>query len=297
MKMPAETADSLPAEPQNRALGQDLAAVGFLIAKGLACALPKNMRYGLARWIGRATGHLLTEKRRAVQTNLKILLGNDVSGLEQKTDEIFENFALTLCDFVNPRNVTYELTGLENLGSTASTQEGVLFITFHLGHWDLGARILCDKGWKLTAIYQSYSSAFLQKVIQANRPEKLHYLPVGQGAAFGAMSALVKGEGVAVIGDKAFGEPGEPTSFLGGTVLWPKGPYLLASRSAAWVVPGVVVRVSPGHYKGLLDKPIRVSKESTTQAADLSNHVAERLAHYLRTYPTQWYRFEKFWMD
>jgi len=293
----AENAAHPEVEPQNRELGQNLAAVGFLIAKGLAWALPKKTRYVLARWIGRTMGRRLTEKRRLVRTNLAILLGPDVPDLERKTDELFENFALTLCDFMNPRGVTYEVEGLENLGSAVSAREGVLFITFHLGHWDLGARILCDKGWKLTAIYQSYSSAFLQKVIQANRPKNLNYLPVGQGAAFGAMSALAKGEGVAVIGDKAFGEAGEPMPFFGGTVLWPKGPYLLAARAATWVVPSVIVRVSPGHYKGLVEKPVRVSGESTAQAADLSSHVAGCFARYLRSYPTQWYRFEEFWVD
>jgi len=288
----------LTAEAPRHPFKQNCGAVGFLLAKGLARILPATIRYSLARKLGRATGRLFQERRRDVQANLKRLLGPDVPNLEEKTDELFENFALTLCDFMNPRDVRYDVEGFEDLQQAVAPNEGVLFITFHLGHWDLGARILCEKGWTLTAIYQSYASAFLQKVVQAGRPEALHYLSVGQGAAFGAMSALARGEGVAVIGDKAFGEPGEPIPFLNGTTLWPKGPYVMGARAASWVVPGLVVRVAPGRYKGLLEKPIRVPRGPAGQVAtDLSKRVAECFAGYLRSYPTQWYRFERFWIE
>ena len=277
---------------------QNCGAIGFLFAKCLARLLPQKARYGLARFTARVSARLFKKTKLEVQANLKKLLGPNVPDLEEKTDELFENFFLTMCDFMNPRGVTYEVEGLGELRQAVSKDEGVLFITFHLGHWDLGARILCEKGWSLTAIYQSYASAFLQKVVHAGRPQALRYLPVGQGAAFGAISALSKGEGVAVIGDKPFGEPGEPVPLLGGTVLWPKGPYVLGARAAAWVVPGLVVRTAPGRYRGFLEKPIRVPKGPTARvAAELSARVAEHFADYLRTYPTQWYRFERFWIE
>jgi KDO2-lipid IV(A) lauroyltransferase len=291
------TNEPLPEGPSRVGI-QNAAAAGFLIAKGMAKVLPQALRYRLAKGLGALVGRLMTGTRRQVQANLKVLLDADAPDLEKKTDELFENFALTMCDFMNPRGVTYDVEGFEYLDKTVSAGEGVIFITFHIGHWDLGAHILCDRGWKLTVIYQSYASSFLQKVIQAGRPETLRYLPVGQGAAFGAISALSKGEGVAVIGDKTFGEEGEPQALLRGTVLWPKGPYVLAARAAQWVVTGVVARMAPGHYKIFLEKPIRVPQGPVAQvAADLSDQVAGRFGHALRTYPTQWYRFERFWLE
>lgn len=289
-----EQADVAP--PRPTPVWQNLAALSLLTAKWTICSLRKSARYRVVRWIGRFASCILRKRRHAVFNNLQVVLQNQPALWERKTTEVFENFALTLCDFLNPKDITYEVTGSEHLEALRGSRQGVLFVTFHLGHWELGAKILCEKGWLMTAVYQPYMSHLFQRVIDQHRHPRLQLLPVGRGAAFGSVAALAKGEGVALIGDKAFGEPGQPISMMGQTVLWPRGPYLLAARSGAIVVPSLVVRVRPGHYKGFVDKPIPVRKGSLRDAAELSQKVARFFETHLRMHPEQWYRFEPFWI-
>jgi KDO2-lipid IV(A) lauroyltransferase len=230
------------------------------------------------------------EKRRAVLANLTRL--NLWSGQRFKVDLVFENFGQTLADFLTQRPVSIRVEGREKAEEARRQGRGVIFLTSHLGNWELGGRILADWEWPVTAVYRPYQSPTMQNFIQRRRSPHLQYLAVGQGAAKGIVRVLERRETVAILGDRPFGEEGVPVSLCGGTILLPRGPFLFSCRYNVPLIPGFVFRARPGIYRAVVEDPLWPNGQG---AQELMERLARILERYLALYGEQWYCFEPVW--
>jgi Kdo2-lipid IVA lauroyltransferase/acyltransferase len=232
-------------------------------------------------------------KWRTVEANLAVI--EAWTGRRTRPDEVFENFAVTLSDFLSQAPVDVVVEGRERAEKARSAGRGVIFLTSHLGHWELGGRILSDWGWPATAVYKPYRSRVMQRFIQKRRAAGLNYLAVGRGAAAGVAQVLQRGENVALLGDWPFGEEGVPAVVCGRPAKLPRGPLLFACRYGAPVVPAFVVREAPGRYRALVEEPLWPGGKTPRDVDDLVRRVAGVLETYFSAYTGQWYCFERFW--
>jgi len=232
-----------------------------------------------------------------VKKNLSHIPNLPKNQLEDSARRVFENFALTLCDFFHPEEleVSFSNGSRENIEQARQRGRGAVLVTFHMGHWELGGRMLGQWGWPVTAIYQPYRSSYLQRIIQTHRAPGIAYVPVGQGAATTAMEVLRRGEIVAVLGDRPFGERGLPVQLLGRRVRWPRGPVLLAIRAKAAITVAVVVREKPGGYVIMAEPPLMARGASYQEVERLTQSLADSFGKLVQKFPDQWYRFEPLW--
>lgn len=252
-----------------------------------------HRRHRVAKRCGRLTRLLALPKWRAVQENLDVI--NKWAGTHYSPDQVFENFAVTLSDFLSQAKVTVEVEGREKAEEARRHGHGVIFLTSHLGHWELGGRVLADWGWPATAIYKPYGSVLMQKFIQRRRAPGLKYLAVGKGAAFGVTRALNHHETVAFLGDRPFGEDGAIVTMCGRKARLPRGPFLFACRHQAPVIPGFVLREKPGFYRAVVEDPIWPTGEGPESAEELLRKTAKVLENYISRHGDQWYCFEPAW--
>ena len=166
-----------------------------------------------------------------------------------------------------------------------------MILTFHVGHWELGARTLSEWGWPVTAVYQEYQSRSFQKLIESKRAPKVRYISVGAGAARGVTDALKHGEIVAMLGDHAFGEEGIPVQLLGQEILWPKGPALLALRENVPIVAALVYRHEGRNYRAVVEEPIYPHGHTRAEIHRLVQEIADKFGRFLPDHLAQWYRF------
>src|SRR5690349_13325010 len=111
-------------------------------------------RHNTAKSLSRLTRFLAPPKWRAVQDNLDVI--NKWAGTRYNPGQVFENFAVTLSDFLSQAKVSVEVEGRERAEEARRQGRGVIFLTSHLGHWELGGRILADWKWPATAVYKPY---------------------------------------------------------------------------------------------------------------------------------------------
>ena len=182
----------------------------------------------------------------------------------------------------------------KKLEKAREKNKGVLVLTFHMGHWELGARTMSQWGWPVTAVYQPYKNKKFKEVIESRRAPGVNFVAVGENAASGVREALKRGDMVAMLGDHPFGEAGMPVNLLGHRVLWPKGPVLLAVREKCPIVVAVVIRTKLGSYTALIEDPLYPRSKSRDEVERLVQEVADKFGKFLRQYPTQWYRFRSF---
>ena len=80
---------------------------------------------------------------------------------------------------------------------------------------------------------------------------------------------------------------------------FPFGPFRIAQASGAPIFPVFVLQDEDGRYRTIVEEPIRVPQARGEAAhaavlAGLATFVA-RMEATIRAYPTQWYRFARFW--
>lgn len=252
-------------------------------------------RYLWARRISRTAPWITPAKWRAVESNLSVI---NAWGTSRFTSpQVFENFAATLSDFLSGAPIAVRVEGREKAEEARQKGRGVIFLTSHLGHWELGGKILTDWGWPVTAIYKPYRSAAMQRFIQNRRAPGLRYLAVGKGAAAGVGQVLHRRESVVFLGDRPFGEEGSRVSLFGRPARLPRGPFLFACRYGAPIVPGFVVRDGPALYRGVVEDPLWPDGAGSDAVDDLLARVARVLEKYIARYADQWFCFEPVWNE
>jgi KDO2-lipid IV(A) lauroyltransferase len=126
-------------------------------------------------------------------------------------------------------------------------------------------------------------------------------IPVDR-SPFGFLPVLRALEGnmcVAIQGDRDVSGTGRTMPFFGKTASFPIGPFRIAQSSGAPVFPVFVLQEEDGRYRTIVEEAIRVPPARGAAAdeavvAGLAKFVA-RMEATIRAYPTQWYRFERFW--
>lgn len=256
--------------------------------------IPMAIRLPLISFMGSVFGRTAPHMRNALISNLQDILDYDADQASSAADEAFGNFAVTLHDFFNPHGIVIDVPDRERIEAVRREHGGVLVLTFHLGHWELGARTMQSWGWPVTAVYQPYKNPRFKKLIEESRAPGVTFLPVGGQAARGVRDALKNGGVVAMLGDFPFGEDGEPVNLLGHRVLWPRGPVILAVRGGTPIVIAVIVREGPRRYRAIVEDPL-IPKDTTLAEVDrLVQEVANKFGKVVARHPTQWYRFRPF---
>lgn len=266
-------------------------ALGLSAASRITAALPEAPRYRWAGALGRGVSRLFPSKQIAVQNNVARI--NAFYGTRFRAKRVFENFGMTLADFLGGQKVDLRIEGRERAEAARARGKGTIILTTHLGNWELGGRVLSEWGWPVTAVFQPYRSKSMQKFIQTKRAPGLDYLAVGRGAAHGIAKVLRRQGTVAMLADRPFGEDGGWVSVCGGPMRFPRGPFLFASRMGAPILPGFALMERPGHYRAVVEEALW--PEGPDPVQNLMDKMAQVLGKYVATHGDQWYCFEPLW--
>lgn len=272
---------------------EPLWALGLSGLSAAVRGLPRRPRYAAAAALGRAVSRMFPEKRAAVERNLAVI--NAWAGTRFRAERVFENFGMTLSDFLGRPPERIAVEGREKAEAARRAGRGAIFLTSHLGNWELGGRILAEWGWPVTAVFQPYRSPTMQRYIQNRRAPGLSYLAVGKGAALGVSRVLDRREAVAMLADRPFGETGERVTLCGRPARLPRGPFLFAARSGAPLVPGFVLMEGPGRYRTVVEEPMWPSGKGHAAVQILLDKMAQVLGKYIAQHGEQWYCFEPVW--
>ncbi len=140
---------------------------------------------------------------------------------------------------------------------------GCIYVTPHLGAWDLGAHGLVRHARALLVYAKAQHSQAIDDMTNAQR-ERLGYRVVmarhrDRTAAVAVLRALREGASVGLMADqKPADEEALPARFLGHVVRCHRGAAVFAGRSRAQVVPGLCVRRRAGVNVLFVGRPIAI---------------------------------------
>jgi lauroyl/myristoyl acyltransferase len=218
--------------------------------------------------------------------------------------EVFTYPRLTLRDMEE----CYPLDGQEHLDAARDSGRGVMILLSHLGANQMIMPALGFRGYRINQIsraaqaendeYQGrHLSPLFRKIINLQRSyeESLpaQHLDVTRGPRQ-VFRKLKANEIVAVAGDGRYGTEWRPHTFLGRPATFSPGPWLIAHRTGAPLLPTFVLRPQRGcRCQVIIEPPLALPYETDSEAflqAGLDAYV-HRLESYFYRYPWQYVPF------
>lgn len=158
-------------------------------------------------------------------------------------------------------------------------QGGCIYVTPHLGAWDLGAHGLVRAAGRLLVYAKAQHSAAIDAITNQQR-ERLGYQVLlarhgDRTAALAALRALRAGASLGLMADqKPADEEAVPARFLGHHVACHRGPGVLARAARVQVVPGLCVRRRAGVNVLIVGRPLQPRDEAATIQAVMDRYSA-----------------------
>jgi KDO2-lipid IV(A) lauroyltransferase len=199
-------------------------------------------------------------------------------------------------DNVN-RVVIYD--GFENFDRARQRGKGVLFLTGHLGGWELSSFVHSLQGNPLQIVMRGLDNPYVDRLVQRYRT--LHGNTVVDKDNFvrGLLGAMKKGDTVGILMDTNMTPPqGLFVDFFGIPACTASGLARIALRTDAAVVPGFCVWDAVlRKYKLRFDPPVELVRTGDDEADIVTNTAkfTQKIEEFVRKYPEQWLWVHRRW--
>jgi predicted LPLAT superfamily acyltransferase len=198
-----------------------------------------------------------------------------------------------------------EFHGEEIISAQIASGRGALLICSHLGNLEL-CRVLSRRiGLKVTVLtHTKHAKRFnelLERLDPASQLDLLQVTEISPATAMLLSEKIARGELVAIAGDRV------PIStqplvawanFLGTAAAFPTGPYILAHllQCPIFLLFSIKAGRTNEVYFERLAETIRLPRdEREAELARLAQQYAQRLEHFCRRAPFEWFNFYDFW--
>lgn len=204
------------------------------------------------------------------------------------------------------KGITLESNGTEHLRAAQEAGRGAVLLGAHLGSFEALRAQAAHRGYPLNIVGYFKNARMINEVIQEISPESMVRVvgiePDGMEHVLTLRERVERGEFVAILADRAeLSKRSAEVSLLGGAVRLPTGPFLLASMLKCPVFLTFGLARGGGRYELYCEPfadPLVIDRRDRDAAlAACAARYAERLEHYLRLAPDNWFNFYDYWGD
>jgi Kdo2-lipid IVA lauroyltransferase/acyltransferase len=189
--------------------------------------------------------------------------------------------------------------GFENFERAFAQGKGVLFLTGHLGGWEISAFAHSLEGHPLHVVMRPLDNVYLDRLTREYRTMHGNSMVDKDDFVRGLLSAMKAGEMVGILMDTNMTPPqGVFVDFFGIPACTASGLARIALRTDAAVVPGFTIWDSAlRKYRLRFDPPVKLVRTGDDDADAIANTAAftKIIEDYVRKYPDQWLWVHRRW--
>lgn len=244
--------------------------------------------------------------RENVRKNLRHIYQTSHS-LNKETKDVFRNFGKYLVDFLwmdkhlNQQFISEKIKfeGLGNLERAYQEEKGVLLLTAHIGSWELGAAILSQIGYPISAIALEHANERIDALFNQQRLKQgVEIVPVHEASRL-SLKALNKCRCLAIACERDFTGHGLKMPFLGKEVKIPKGPALFSAKTGAPIIPTFLIRQPDDTFCFKIFPAINFEKKdvkmlSNEKLREMIQPYIKVIEEEIRKEPSQWLMFREY---
>lgn len=262
------------------------------------------MKFNL--WLGRCFGglaYILSGKRRWITyANIKAAFCEEKEPAEIKriakrayinmAQSFAEIVALTKIDkkYIDKYVTMHNYHRIEELSKKT---DGVIFLSGHFGNWELNAVTAGIAGFPLYFLGREQKMKKLNELLNIIRESKGNVV-IRKGTDIKRIiRVLHEGKIVGMGGDQNAGVNGELVEMFGRPASMAIGPFRIAERTGAYILPAFIHRVKGQYHEIFIEEPMKIGKgDDLIPYMKRFNEIFE--AH-IRKHPDQWLWMHKRW--
>ena len=262
-------------------------------AKGISLGLLAYMLLGRLRRVGMSNLAMAFPKM-PLRERRRILRGEYISLGRQLAEVcLFPRYTRENVSQV----VVYE--GFENFERAVKRGKGVLFLTAHLGAWELSAFAHSLQGHPLSIVMRSLDNARVDALVQSYRTMHGNRTVDKDDFVRRLLAAMRKGEVVGILMDTNMTPPqGVFVDFFGVPAYTASGLARIALRTDAAVIPTFTVwDAKLRKYILRFDPAVKLTRTGDDEADAVTNTATftKIIEDYVRQYPDQWLWMHRRW--
>ena len=189
--------------------------------------------------------------------------------------------------------------GFENFEQALQRGKGVLFLTAHLGGWELSAFAHSLYGHPLNVVMRSLDNPYMDRLTRDYRTQHGNRMLDKDENVRGLLAAMKKGETAGVLMDTNMTQPqGVFVKFFGIDACTASGVARIAMRTDAAVVPGFTIwDAQSGKYRLRFDPALTLIRTGDDEADIVANTqlLTSVIEEKVRQYPDQWLWVHRRW--
>jgi KDO2-lipid IV(A) lauroyltransferase len=270
-------------------------------------ALPRSLARGMAILLAGAVYHLHPRLRRVGLRNLEIAMPElPLKERRRIVRGVFLSLGRLLAEFCRfpkysrenvSRVAVYE--GFENFDTAQRRGKGVLFLTAHLGAWEVGSFVHSVHGHPLRVVVRPLDNPYVDRLVERYRTLHGNQTFPKDEFARGLLSAMRAGETVGLLMDQNMTPPqGVFVPFFGVQACTASGIARVALHTDASVIPAFTIWDPVlRKYRVHFDPPLTLVRTDNAEADLVANTAIFNnvLEQYVRKYPDQWLWVHRRW--
>jgi KDO2-lipid IV(A) lauroyltransferase len=201
--------------------------------------------------------------------------------------------AICLDDFARH----FEYVEQHNLDDYRAGRKHGLFVSAHVGNWELTGAAATLQGIPITAIYAPSQNPFIDRMLRRRREALGCRLVSLDEGARPLMRELAEGRSVGLVVDTR-DDDGVPVPFFGLDKLTTLAPARLALRFGCDLIPARIERLAPARFRLTVHEPIRPDPRLASdkeQAIQMMAEVNRLFEQWIRERPEQWLCIKRTW--
>ena len=278
----------------------------WLLARSVG-ALPRPVARAMCACIGLLAYAVYPRLRRVGMRNLEIAFPGKTGRERRKIlRQVYINIGRQMAEFCllpryTPENISQVAIydGFENFAEANSRGKGVIFLTAHLGGWEIGSFFHSIQGHPLNIVIRPLDNPYLNAMVDAYRTRYGNKTFPKQDFARGLLAALKRGETVGVLMDTNMTPPqGAFVDFFGVPACTATGVARVAAHSGAAVVPAFTIWDKElRKYRIRFDPALKLIDTGDREADAVTNTAAFNrvIEGYVRRYTEQWLWVHRRW--
>lgn len=200
-----------------------------------------------------------------------------------------------------PSGPGFEVQGAEHLEEQARRGGSVLFVSGHIGNWEMLPPGVARHGTPFASFYRAAGNPLIDNMIRKLRDAAMAPTPMPLFAkgARGAREALVyvaKGGRLGMLVDQKMND-GVEARFFGQPAMTAPALAAMALRYRCPVIPGYVERLGPARLRIVVEPPMTLPDTGDKQQdlETLVQMVNDRLESWIRRKPESWLWLHRRW--
>jgi Kdo2-lipid IVA lauroyltransferase/acyltransferase len=290
-------------------LARDVVVIFVQVAVKLARLLPWRWGVKFGSGLGISAFYLLRKERQRILDHLQIGFGDSLSDEERNRIALdcFAHLGMGFFEMLNFSKLSkinladyVEFEGEEHLTKVLSQGRGVIYVTGHIGNWELMGTALALRGYALKVVAAPVYDDRLDVLMTQQRARfGIETIRRGTpGAARRILSGLRQGCIMGFLIDQDTDVQGTFVDFFGQPAYTPTGPATLALHRETPVIMGFIHRLESGRHRISIEEPFSPVCTGRGKAEDIQANTAiftRHLEAYIRKRPEQWVWMHRRW--